>query len=101
MKAKIYCGNNYANRDVRNGSKIVGTKYQCLKKGVGVGLHMPNDKDYDEEYIPIDTRKIYCGEAPRLPAGYDLVGSNGMCFAKGVGIGRKLKAKRKEEEKGE
>lgn len=60
----MYCGNNRNSKQVKNGNKI-GSRYECLKKGIGVGMNLPLDLDYLDEYIPIDSRKIYCGKAPR------------------------------------
>jgi len=98
----IYCGNNMNSPELgrrrRNGKggKVIGTKYGCFKKGIGVGLYvLPLDPEYSGDYQPIDTRKIYCGTKERLPNGYQIMGNNGLCFRKGVGVGRNLKAKRK------
>ena len=89
----MYCGNNKNSKAVKDGKKI-GTRYECLKKGIGVGLHLPLDLEYLNEYIPIDSRKIYCGKSPRLPEGYDLLGNSHMCYTKGIGVGRTMKAKK-------
>lgn len=89
----MYCGNNRRNPKVRSGQQVIGTKYGCLKKGIGVGLGLPYDPEYSNRYVPVDGRKIYCGEAEELPEGYDLMGSNSMCYFKGVGVGKALKAK--------
>jgi hypothetical protein len=90
----MYCGNNRRHPKVRSGEQVIGTRYRCLKKGIGVGMSLPYDPDYTNRYVPIDSRKIYCGEARALPAGYDLMGSNSMCYTKGVGVGKTLKAKK-------
>jgi hypothetical protein len=89
----MYCGNNRNSKELKNGKRI-GSRYQCLKKGIGVGMGLPLDLDYLQEYIPIDARKIYCGKAPRLPEGYDILGTSHMCYTKGVGVGRTMKAKK-------
>lgn len=88
----MYCGNNGNNRDLLNGNKVLGTPYQCLKKGIGQGLNMPCDREYKGEYIPIDDFKIYCGQSRILPRDYDRIGSSAQCLAKGVGIGKVQKA---------
>lgn len=90
----MYCGNNRRNPQVRSGEKVIGTKYGCLKRGIGVGLGLPYDPEYSNRYVPVDGRKIYCGQAEELPQGYDLMGNNSMCYFKGVGVGRALKAKK-------
>jgi hypothetical protein len=90
--AEIYCGNNALHPDLLNGTKIMGTKYQCLKKGIGSGLNAPFDADYALPYQPIDDRKIYCGNQNLLPPGYDRMGNAPQCLQKGVGIGKVQRA---------
>ena len=87
----IYCGNNSRDTRLLSGEQVLGTRYRCLKKGIGKGLHLPIDPNYTGEYLPIDNRKIYCGNQNTLPNGYDSMGNLPQCLQKGVGIG-KLKA---------
>jgi hypothetical protein len=94
MGKPVYCGNNRRHSSLRTRSKKIGTRYECLKQGIGVGLNLLVDPEYDGEYIPIDTRKIYCGNSRYLPGDYDIIGSNSMCLQKGVGIGKNLKVKK-------
>ena len=89
----MYCGNNRRDPKVRSRRQVIGTRYGCLKKGIGVGLSLPYDPEYTNRFVPVDTRKIYCGDSAELPEGYDLLGSNSMCYHKGVGVGKALKAK--------
>jgi hypothetical protein len=63
-----------------------------MRKGIGKGLNLPVDNNYLGDYEPIDTRKIYCGNAENLPDGYDLMGSLPQCLQRGIGIGKKQKA---------
>ncbi len=91
-KKKIYCGNNSLHKSLSNGF-VVGTRYECFRKGVGVGLNMPLDEDYNQPYEKIDKTRIYCG-GKELPVGYDRFGTTGECLRKGVGVG-KLKIARK------
>lgn len=91
----IYCGNNARDLELRSGRKRRGNRYQCMKKGIGVGMSLPFDNTYATRYVPIDRRKIWCGKSNQLPAGYDILGTTGMCYTKGVGIGRSIKAKKK------
>jgi hypothetical protein len=84
-----YCGNN------RIGHVNLGTRYECFKRGVGIGLHLPYDPSYALGYVPIDTRKIYCGIALRLPRHYHIMGNSTMCLQKGVGVGKSIKARRR------
>jgi len=88
----IYCGNNQLNSGLINGTSRIGTRYQCLRKGIGLGRSLPYDKDYDGPFQPIDPTKIYCGNDNALPAGYDRLGSNATCLQKGVAIGKVQKA---------
>lgn len=88
----IYCGNNAKSTDILNGNKVIGTRYNCMRKGIGKGLNLPVDNNYLGDYEPIDTRKIYCGNAENLPDGYDLMGSLPQCLQRGIGIGKKQKA---------
>ena len=90
----MYCGNNRHNSKVRSGEQVIGTRYGCLRKGIYVGKNIiPYDPEYLNKYIPVDGRKIYCGDSVILPDGYDLLGNNSMCYFKGVGVGKTLKAK--------
>ena len=88
----IYCGNNAKSNDILNGNKVIGTRYGCLRKGIGKGKNSPVDNNYIGEYQAIDTRKIYCGKSENLPNGYDLMGNLPQCLQKGIGIGKKQKA---------
>jgi hypothetical protein len=90
--SRIYCGNNRENIDLKNGKLQLGTRYNCLKKGIGKGLREPKDPSYAGNYSPIDTRKIYCGNDLILPENYDLFGNLSQCLQKGIGIGKRKKA---------
>ena len=87
-KAKYYCGNNY---NARKG-KPVGSRSTCLRIGIGKGKFLPCEASYAGPYVPIDTRKIYCGDKTALPPGYDLVGSPSLCLKTGIGLGKALRA---------
>lgn len=91
----IYCGNNRNNPDLVSGRKRLGTRYECFRKGVGVGRNLPYDKAYSTPYIPIDDFKVYCGKKTRLPPGYDRMGSASQCLHKGIGVGKSLRAKKR------
>lgn len=90
-----YCGNNSNFPGLLNGTHNIGTNRDCLRKGVGLGRSLPYDKNYDEQFLPIDQRKIYCGDGNVLPQGYDYYGNPPMCLQKGVGIGKASKVKPK------
>lgn len=88
----MYCGNNGNDPDIRSGRKQIGNRYSCFKQGIGIGLNLPVDPSFMYEYIPIDSRKMYCGKSNILPVGYDILGNNSMCLQKGVGVGKGIKA---------
>ena len=88
----IYCGNNVLDNNLVNGNILLGTRYKCLKKGIGTGLNMPYDSKYTNDYEPIDNRKIYCGDKNSLPSEYDTFGNLPQCLQKGVAIGKRKKA---------
>jgi len=96
--AQVYCGSNRLYPQ-RTGHRL-GSRYECFRKGIGVGLHLPDDPEYKYPYQPVDERKLYCGNAGILPFGYDLMGSPAMCLRRGVGVGKKLKMSRKGKKKG-
>lgn len=78
----VYCGNNRF--QLRN--QELGTRYQCFKKGIGVGKNLGRQR-----YEPIDAvDKIYCGNRNILPRNYDYIGSRVECLQRGVGVGRSL-----------
>lgn len=91
----FYCGSNRLNPQLigNGGNKTIGTRNDCLRKGIGVGLHMPVDLNYNNPYQPIDNRRFYCGNG-NLPNGYDANGTLQQCFATGVGVGRRQLAQR-------
>ena len=90
--AQIYCGNNGQEPQLLAGNVVLGTRYGCMRKGIGHGLNSPYDPKFAGAYIPIDQRQIYCGTQHVLPPGYDSMGSLPQCMQKGVGIGKRQKA---------
>jgi hypothetical protein len=90
----IYCGNNMLNKDLINGTKQMGSRFVCYRKGVGVGLKMPYDPSYEGEYIPINNEKVYCGNSDVLPENYDRMGSLSNCLQRGVGVGKSMRVER-------
>ena len=89
QRAEIYCGNNSRDEGLLNGSKILGTRYQCLKKGVGKGLAEPV-LVHNLEYEPIEDYGSYCGLG-NLPENKLRFGTREECLRKGFGIGQKIK----------
>ena len=92
--SRIYCGNQSNFLGLTNGTHILGTNYQCLRKGIGIGLNMPYDHSYSTPYAPIDARKYYCGNNPSIPRGgaYFAIGSPIKCLTVGIGVGKSQKA---------
>lgn len=89
----MYCGSNRRHPDVMSGRRTIGSRYDCFRRGFGVGINQPADPNYRLAYVPVDPRKVYCGKQNRLPANYDLMGSPNLCFRKGVGVGKAQKAR--------
>ena len=94
--AGIYCGSNSLNPQLvaNGGVKTIGSRHQCLRKGIGQGLHMPVDLGYNSPYQAIDPRRFYCGDNAVLPAGYTANGTLQQCFNTGIGVGRRQLAQR-------
>lgn len=92
--AQMYCGNDLNFPGLLSGTHFLGTNYQCLRKGIGVGSNLPYDSDYAGPHVPVDGRKFYCGNAdvPPEDGGYFGVGSPSKCLAIGIGIGKAQKA---------
>lgn len=90
--AQIYCGNNQNDPKLISGTHQVGTNYECLRRGIGVGYHLPFDSTYLNPHVPIDQRRFYCGNLPAVPHDYFAVGSPSKCLAIGVGIGKAQRA---------
>jgi hypothetical protein len=90
----MYCGNNRLHPELLDGTKRLGTRKECLDRGVRVGLSLPPERSYAGRYEPIDNTKIYCGNSSRLPDGYDRFGAIFECHRIGVGRGKNIKSKR-------
>ena len=100
---KTYCGNNKLYKGLTSGTHTIGTRRQCLRKGIGVSMNQDIKVDesnalWYDEYDPIDTRKIYCGDKKYLPEGYDYMGNTVLCLEKGKKIGYILNLKKKSKE---
>lgn|SRR3990167_7912431 len=94
----MYCGGNRNHPNLLSGLQILGDRYRCFKKGIGIGMNLPSDQE-DSDYQPLDERKIYCGNFNVLPDDYDILGSNVMCIQKGVGVGKGLRRSRTKSKK--
>jgi hypothetical protein len=89
-----YCGNNLNHPSLIAGTHVLGTNYQCMRKGIGVGSHLPYDTAYAGVYNPVDPRRFYCGNADVAPVagGYLAVGSPSKCLQIGIGVGKSQRA---------
>lgn len=92
--AQMYCGNDLNFPGLLDGTHFLGTNYQCLRKGIGVGSHLPYDSAYASPHAPVDGRKFYCGNdaVPPVAGGYFGVGSPSKCLAIGIGVGKAQRA---------
>jgi len=91
-KMPIYCGNNANYPGLLAGTHVLGTNYGCMRKGIGVGSHLPYDAAYAGPYAPVDPRRFYCGNNPVVPPGYLAAGSPSKCLSTGIGIGKAQRA---------
>lgn len=91
---KYYCGNNRNHPSLLDGTKELGTRLDCLQRGMRRGLAEDVDPLFNEPYEPIDPVKKYCGNKEELPENYDRFGGLYECYLKGVGTGKRIKAKR-------
>jgi hypothetical protein len=82
-RQQIYCGNNL----YELGNRRIGTPYECLKKGVGKGLHS-DLTGFNPNYQAIIADSTYCGTG--TPPQGKQMGTPTSCLRKGVGIGKKL-----------
>lgn len=85
---EIYCGNNQF--ELGPGKRL-GTPHECLKKGVGQGLHSDLSR-FNPNYQAIIPDNSYCGSGV-VPQGKTL-GTPASCLRKGVGLGMKLQFER-------
>ena len=85
-----YCGNNLNDPKLIAGTHVIGSNYQCLRKGIAVGRNLPYDASYAAPYAPIDGRRFYCGNAVAIPpgGGYFAVGWPTKCIQTGIGVGK-------------
>lgn len=88
----MYCGNQGNFPGLASGTHFLGTNYECLRRGIGIGSHLPYDPAYAQGHAPIDARRFYCGNDPVAPAGYFAVGSASKCQQIGVGVGKAQRA---------
>ena len=80
---QIYCGNNL----YEIGNRRIGSPYQCLKKGIGRGLHL-DLTDFNPSYSSIIPDNTYCGNKNPPPG--KVIGTPTSCLRKGIGIGKRM-----------
>lgn len=70
-----------------------GSPYECLRKGVGVGIH--SQREFREGvYVP-PAERVFCGTKEDLPFDYTRFGNRYECLKKGVGAGMVVRNKRR------
>ena len=93
---EVYCGDSLLLPDEYD---VYGSRFQCLKKGVGIGMGMSDAKVMEALARPppeIGPREnVYCGNAAVLPDGYNRFGSRHRCLQKGVGAGIRMPLERR------
>ena len=84
----MYCGNNA----LKLGPNVrQGTPYECLRRGIGLGMH---SEEPSVPYRPINPSTIYCGNG--FPPDGKTAGTPSQCIQKGYGAG--LSMRRRDDE---
>ena len=90
---ETYCGTE-ANIPIEYDQ--MGTRHGCLKKGIGIGMAMP-DAEVNAALAraanrpPYDpAQRVYCGNANVAPPGYAGIGTINQCLKSGVGAGMRM-----------
>jgi hypothetical protein len=94
MATRMYCGNKANYTGIVTGTHYLGTYYQCMRRGIGVGRNLPYDVSYTGLHVPVDPRRYYCGNSlvPPIDGGYYGVGSPSKCLSTGIGVGKSQRA---------
>lgn len=90
----MYCG---LNTTLPRNYDVMGTRNKCLKKGIGVGMTLPDEqrREFLNRARVDNGIKNYCGDAITLPLGYSGFGTLKECLQKGVGIGLGMDQRRR------
>lgn len=86
-RPEVYCGDSNV---LPEDYDVMGTRAVCLKKGIGLGMSLPDSQR--ATYLakppkPQPAERLYCGNADVLPAGYDGFDTLSNCLRRGVGVG--------------
>ncbi len=81
---RIYCGNQ---NPIPEDYDVMGSRYQCLRKGIGVGIYRINIEDRILPQSDPNRPKLYCGTSEDIPQGYVGMATPYQCLRKGVGVG--------------
>jgi hypothetical protein len=84
-RPRIWCGRSDT---LPAGYDEIGTSYNCLRKGVGVGKYVLLGRDPPSG--PGVSPEKYCGTANTLPDGKTRFGNRYECLKTGVGVGLHL-----------
>ena len=86
-RPEIYCGDEAT---LPPDYDRMGTRGVCLKKGIGLGMSLPDSQRQaflNKPPKPPKTENLYCGNAEVLPNGYDGFDTLSNCLKRGVGVG--------------
>ena len=93
----LYCGDSTT---LPEDYDAMGSRSACLKKGIGIGMSMPDS--YRDAYLEKPpksppTERLYCGSREELPDGYDGFDTRSNCLRRGVGVGLRMPDEKREE----
>ena len=94
-RPEMFCGDSEL---LPEGYDYMGSRNQCLKRGVGIGMSLPDSEIERIQYEPPRPRpreRSYCGDNDVLPADYARFASRYECMKKGVGIGARMPAEKR------
>jgi len=98
--SRLYCG-DYSHLPASYDR--MGSLKECLQKGIGVGKYLSpfekeNIKASSSSRPPSRAKKVYCGNLPSIPQGYDEKGTRSTCLKRGVGVGARLEVSQDEQD---
>jgi hypothetical protein len=95
-RPELYCGDSDR---LPEDYDRVGSLPQCLKKGIGIGMSLPDS--YRDEYLDRPpklppTERLYCGSKDELPVEYDDFDTRPNCLRRGVGVGLRMSEEKRD-----